>query len=173
MTPKEFVTKLLPFAMQTQTKTGMSAIATLAQAALESGWGSAAPGNMYFGVKDSDGLNGNEQLVRTTEYLNRPDAKFPVVHSVVPYGKKLWKYIVSDYFRKYDTPEHCFTEHATWFTDPKRKGRYDKAWSVRHDPAAWFQALQDAKYATAIDANGVPNYASTLNKVAAMIRKCL
>ena len=70
MTPREFVANFLPFARETEKKTGISAVAILAQAALESGWGSAAPGNMFFGVKDTDGINGNEQLLTTTEYSN-------------------------------------------------------------------------------------------------------
>ena len=66
MKPKDFVAKYKPFALETQTKTGICFKATLAQAAVESGWGEAAPGNMFFGVKDTDGINGNEQLLVTT-----------------------------------------------------------------------------------------------------------
>ena len=51
MTPKEFVKKYHPFALETERKTGIDARFTLAQAALETGWGKSAPGNMFFGVK--------------------------------------------------------------------------------------------------------------------------
>ena len=61
MTPNEYVIKYYKFAKAVENKTGLSAIAILTQAALESAWGNCAPGNMFFGVKDSDGLNGNEQ----------------------------------------------------------------------------------------------------------------
>src|SRR5665647_3367678 len=117
MIPKEFVAAFFPFAKQTEEKTGISAIAILAQAALESGWGKAAPGNMFFGVKDTDGINGNEQLLTTTEYSRRMDLKFPEVISVTPViknGEKYYKYIVKDYFRKYDTPEQCFTDYTSF-----------------------------------------------------------
>ncbi|MGL4596344.1 MAG: glucosaminidase domain-containing protein, partial [Bacteroidia bacterium] len=76
MKPADFVKAFFPFAKKTEEKTGISAIAILAQAALESGWGEKAPGNMFFGVKDTDGLNGNEQLLTTTEYSRRSDLKF-------------------------------------------------------------------------------------------------
>src|ERR1035437_160221 len=103
MKPQEFVDAYLPFAKQTEAKVGISAIAILAQAALESGWGAHAPGNMFFGVKDTDGVNGNEQLLTTTEYSRRSNLEFPQIISVTPCtvnGQKYFKYIVKDYFRK-------------------------------------------------------------------------
>jgi len=38
MTPKEFINKYKPFALETERKTGISHLFTLAQAALETGW---------------------------------------------------------------------------------------------------------------------------------------
>jgi flagellum-specific peptidoglycan hydrolase FlgJ len=88
MSPKEFTLKYYKSAMDSEAKTRVPHLVILAQAALESGWGNVAPGNMFFGKKDSDGLNGNEQLLLTTEYLDNPDKKFPAVLSVVQVGKK-------------------------------------------------------------------------------------
>lgn len=112
MTPSEFVKKYLPYAKQTEEKTGIDARFTLAQAALESGWGESVKGNMFFGIKDTDGINGNEQLLTTTEVLNNPNVNFPSIISITkrPDGKYLYK--VKDWFRKYDTPEGSFTDHA-------------------------------------------------------------
>lgn len=171
MTPKDFVTKCLPFALETERKTGLSAVAILTQAALESAWGNSAPGNMYFGVKDSDGLNGNEQLLLTTEYLDNPDKKFPAVVSVVQVGKKLWKYRVKDWFRKFATPEECFTQHAMFFVT---RPRYTKAWSVRQNTDRFFEELQAAKYATCVDEKtGLPNYAERLKAISKNITKII
>ena len=78
MTPIEFVTKFKQYAKNVEAKTGLSYVAILTQAALESGWGSSIPGNMFFGVKDTDGINGNEQLLTTTEYSKSDSLKFPV-----------------------------------------------------------------------------------------------
>jgi flagellum-specific peptidoglycan hydrolase FlgJ len=167
MTPKKFVESYYHFAKQTEAKTGLSAVATLTQAALESAWGNSAPGNMFFGQKDSDGLNGNEQLLLTTEFLDNPNKKFPVVVSVVQVGKKLWKYRIKDWFRKYKTPEECFTEHATFFST---RSRYAKAWAVRSDPDKFFEALQDAGYATSVDEKtGKKNYADLLKRISRTI----
>lgn len=165
MKPSEFVKAYLPYAKETERKTGISAKAILAQAALESGWGKAAPGNMFFGVKDTDGINGNEQLLTTTEYSRRTDLKFPVIISVTPVirnGQKWFKYMVKDYFRKYNTPEECFTDHANFFFKNKR---YRQALTVKHDPYKFAEAIAAAGYATD------PNYAKTLKQIISMIEK--
>ena len=165
MKPNEFTYAYLPFAKLTQNKTGISAVAILAQAALESGWGEAAPGNMFFGVKDTDGINGNEQLLTTTEYSRRADLKFPEIISIKPVvkaGVKMFKYRVKDYFRKYKTPEESFTDHALFFTKNKR---YAAALAVKSDPYAFIDAIAKAGYATA------PDYALVLKGVAKIITK--
>lgn len=164
MKPQDFVTQLLPFARETEAKTGISAIAILAQAALESGYGRSAPGNMFFGVKDTDGLNGNEQLLVTTEYSRRADLKFPEVISVTPVilgGQKYFKYKVKDFFRKYNTPEESFTDHARFLIANKR---YTAALAVKSDPIAFVQALAAAGYATA------PGYGAILTNIVKTIQ---
>ena len=165
LTPLDFVRMLYPFAKATQDKTGISAIAILAQAALESGWGKSCPGWAYFGVKDTDGINGNEQLLTTTEYSRRADLKFPVIISVTPTirnGQKYFKYIIKDYFRKYMSPEECFTDHANFFL---RNPRYTKALTVRDNPYLFFNEISAAGYATD------PNYATLLSSIAKTIEK--
>ena len=167
MTPREFVTSFLPFARQTEIKTGISAIAILAQAALESGWAKAAIGNSFFGVKDTDGINGNEQLLTTTEYSRRSDLKFPEIISVEPVirnGQKYFKYVVKDYFRKYDTPEDCFNDHVQFFF---RNPRYSKALTVRSDTNRFIEEIALAGYATD------PNYATVLKSVARSVERVM
>ena len=167
MSPKDFVNAYGPFARQTEAKTGISAVAILAQAALESGWGKAAPGNMFFGVKDTDGINGNEQLLVTTEFSRRADLKFPEIISITPIvrnGEKWFKYIVKDYFRKYDTPESCFTDHTKFFFE---NPRYATALAVKTDPYRFIDEIAKAGYATA------PDYATLLKQIAHMIENLL
>lgn len=163
MTPKEFIKQYKPFALETERKTGISHLFTLAQAALESGWGERGVGNNFFGIKVPKNLVSNtpankKQLFKTTEVLNAPNLgyKFPQVMSIyqLPNGK--YKYEVKDWFRKYDTPEECFTDHAQFFFKNKR---YAKALLVRSDPYKFAEEVAKAGYATA------PNYADSLKKL--------
>ena len=165
MKPEEFVKRYMPFALNSGAKSGISAVFILAQAAIESGWGRVAPGNNFFGVKDTDGVNGNEQLVVTTEYSRRADLKFPEVISVTPVmvnGEHYFKYRVKDYFRRYDSPEDCFDDHALFFY---RNARYRNALGVAKDPIQF--ALQVAKAGYATD----PNYGDKLIKVIKTIQR--
>jgi flagellar protein FlgJ len=160
MKPTNFVIKYWGDAKACEAQSGINPIAILAQAAVESGWGNSAPGNMFFGIKDTDGLNGNEQLLITTEYLARPDAKFPAVLSVTKTAGKLWKYVVKDYFRKYATPADSFIDHCKFFF---KNSRYAGALKVKGNAYLFIDAIAAAGYATA------PNYASLLKQVARSI----
>lgn len=167
MTPKEFVQRYLPAAKEAQVETGISHIAILAQAALESGYGKVAPGFMFFGVKDTDGVNGNEQLLTTTEYSRSATAKFPNIISVTPVirnGQKWFKYKIKDYFRKYNSAAECFIDHSKFFLNNKR---YAKALEVKGDYNKFIDAIAAAGYATD------PNYASLLKSIAGTIQKNL
>ena len=167
MTKKEFVKAYYPFAKQTQDKTGIPALAILAQAAVESAWGKVAPGNMFFGVKDTDGVNGNEQLLTTTEYSKSANAKFPRIISVKPVirnGSKWFKYTIKDYFRKYNTPEESFTDHANFFLKNKR---YAKAVLLRDNPYQFIEAVAKAGYATD------PNYSNLIKSIAKDLEKLI
>jgi len=161
MKPSEFVKTYFPYAKKLQYDLGVSAIATLAQAALESGWGEHAIGFNFFGIKDADGVNGNEQLIITTEYLKSYTAKFPIVISKVwnP-TKKFYKYVVKDYFRKYDTPYQSFADHAHFFFVNKR---YFQALEYKTDPYRFIDEIAKAGYATD------PSYSKLLKQVAKMI----
>jgi flagellum-specific peptidoglycan hydrolase FlgJ len=165
MKPELFVDKYLAHAKKVEAKTGISAVATLTQAALESAWGDIAPGYMFFGVKDTDGINGNEQLITTTEYtrsinnpMHIPISSTPVIRN----GVKMFKHKGKDYFRKYATPEDCFNDHAQFFLKNKR---YAKALTVKNDYNRFFEEIAKAGYATD------PNYADTLKAVSKSIVK--
>ena len=165
MTPKEFVKEYYPFAVDSGRKSGISAIFTLAQAAIESGWGKAAPGNNFFGLKDRDSVNGNEQLLVTTEYSRRNDLQFPEILSIKPVilnGQKYFKYRVKDYFRLYETPGDCFDDHALFFF---KNPRYRLALGVSYNPVLMAIQVAKAGYATN------PGYEYLLLKVIGMIQK--
>jgi flagellum-specific peptidoglycan hydrolase FlgJ len=146
----DYIRMFLPEAQKVEAETGISAVAMLAQSAGEGGW-KIPPGNMMFGIKDIDGLNGNEQLIRTKEYLPTPNAKFHKIHSITPVKKGnviMYKYDVDTWFRKYDTPADSFRHYAEFiFANP----RYAKALKVREIPELYLKEIARAGYATGLN----------------------
>lgn len=165
---KKFVIQYKPFALETERKTGINHLFILAQAALESGWGKSVPGNMFFGVKANPNLfpAHKRQLLTTSEVLkdDKQGDKFPVVLSITKRTDGKYLYRVKDWFRKYETPEESFTDHANFFFKNKR---YAKALEVKHDPYKFAEEVAKAGYATA------PNYANTLKSVIEKIEKMM
>lgn len=69
MTPKTFIAKIAPGAVEAMKSCGIPASLTISQAALESGWGEHAPGNNLFGIK-ANGYKGKLCYINTREYVN-------------------------------------------------------------------------------------------------------
>jgi flagellum-specific peptidoglycan hydrolase FlgJ len=165
LTPSQFVEAFLPFADHAEKDSGINKLSILAQAAWESGWNKSTPGWMFFGVKDTDGINGNEQLLMTHEFSKRADLDFPEIISVTPViikGDKFFKYVVMDYFRRYNSPAECFKDHAKFFFDNKR---YKTALQFKSDPYRFIDEIAKAGYATG------PNYADSLKSLVKTIQK--
>jgi len=171
MKPNEFVKAYYPFARESEAKTGISAVFTLAQAAIESEWGESAPGNMFFGIKDTDGLNGNEQKILTTEYSLKGNLKpkdlglfefTALPEPVVKDGIKRFKYKGHALFRKYNTPKESFDDHSRFFFE---NPRYKRAIEHRTDAEDFAKEIVIAGYATG------PQYLKTLLAVIKMIQK--
>ena len=161
MTPKEFIKQYKPFALETERKTGISHLFTLAQAALESGWGERTFGNMLFGIKARPETPADKkQLLRTTEVLSSANVVFPKIISIKKRADGKYTYTVLDWFRKYETQEECFTDHAQFFF---KNNRYAKALLVRSDPYKFAEEVAKAGYATA------PDYANSLKKIIKML----
>ena len=160
-----FIKTYKHYALETERKTGISALFILAQPGLESGWGKSVPGNMFFGVKATKNTpNEKKQLLRTTEVLTTPNekSKFPEVISITKRTDGKYLYIVRDWFMKYETPEECFTDHTNFFFKNKR---YTKALLVKADPYKFAEEVAKAGYATA------PNYADSLKALIKEIEK--
>ena len=157
MTAKEFIQTYKPFALESERKTGISHLFILAQAALESAWGERTFGNMLFGIKARPETSADKkQLLRTTEVLLNANAVFPKIISIKKRADGKYTYTVLDWFRKYETQEECFTDHAQFFFKNKR---YAKALLVKSDPYKFAEEVAKAGYATA------PNYADSLKKL--------
>jgi flagellar rod assembly protein/muramidase FlgJ len=134
MPPSAFIGMLAQAAQDCQRKTGIPASITLAQAALESGWGAQALGNNLFGIKADKSWTGPTVNFRTTEHLAGKNVK------------------LSDTFRAYDSWLASMVDHAQFLL---KQPRYAKCFK-QTDGANWARELQAAGYATD------PDYAKKL-----------
>lgn len=135
MTQQEFISKIAPIAIDEMRKSLVPASLTIAQAILESGWGTselATKANNLFGIKGI-GPIGSYQKV-SVEYVA---------------GKRIEKR--SD-FRKYNDWQESVQDHTTKLLEPQ----YKNALGASYMEAC--RAVQEAGYATD------PNYAQELIK---------
>lgn len=134
MTPAEFIIQILPGAQACERATGIPASFTIAQAALESGWGDRAPGNNLFGVKADKAWKGPTVDVATHEFIK---------------GTRVG---ITDKFRAYPSWTACVLDRGTFF---KVNPRYAACFRETTGEG-WARAVAAAGYATD------PKYAESL-----------
>lgn len=120
MSPEEFFSKYKDWAILSQSRSGVPASITLAQAALESGWGEsrlAKIANNFFGIKLHSWMG---DYVLASD--DAPDEKF----------------------RKYNSVYDSFIDHADFLVD---NSRYNSLFE-NTDYRQWANGLQKAGYAT-------------------------
>ena len=142
MNPSEFIMRLTTAAVASAKATGVPASITIAQAALESGWGESAlakTGNNLFGIKADSLWRGQTLTMNTKEFI-----------------KGQWV-VVPALWRKYPSWQASIDDHAAFL---KRNPRY-KACFACTTAQAFARALVQAGYATD------PEYANKLIAVMA------
>ncbi len=134
LSPAEFGRLFGPAAQAASRNSGVPASIILAQAALETGWGSSSIGNAknLFGIKGT-GPAGSV-TVPTQEYRN---------------GRMVTENAA---FRKYNSWQESIADHSRLL----QNARYAKAMQYKNDPDQFARELQKAGYATD------PEYASKL-----------
>ena len=133
----DFINKVSDGAIQSYLEVGVLPSVTIAQAILESGWGTstlATKANNLFGIKGT--YNGESYTANTKEYVN---GAYQVVKAN---------------FRKYPTFEDSIEDHSKLLTADRYSGA---RWKTDYKEVT--AALSSAGYATD------PNYASTLNEL--------
>jgi flagellum-specific peptidoglycan hydrolase FlgJ len=161
MKPTKFVMKYYPYAREVERKTTIPALAILAQAAFESGWGKRSIGNNVFGIKYSG--KGACQNVLTTEYdQNKQAYKGESVKSVeyIPALNK-YKFKVYQKFADYDSPREAFLSHSKLLLS----SRYKHALKWRYSPVRYLVALWRSGYATD------PNYGKNIEGVVDSVKR--
>jgi flagellar protein FlgJ len=132
--PETFISKLKPYAEKAAAALGIEPQALLAQAALETGWGKSQmkmadgkPSFNLFGIKADSRWNGKQANVSTLEFRDGIAKKERAS------------------FRAYDSYEDSFNDYANFIFENRR---YQKAMKNTENPAAYFNELQQAGYAT-------------------------
>ncbi|MCU7827762.1 MAG: flagellar assembly peptidoglycan hydrolase FlgJ [Candidatus Thiodiazotropha sp. (ex Myrtea sp. 'scaly one' KF741663)] len=132
--PENFVQGLWSAAEHAAAELGLPPEALLAQAALETGWGSAVmqSGNgqsshNLFGIKADQRWDGGQVKKETLEYED---------------GVAVRK---RERFRTYASFEQSFQDYVAFL---KATPRYAEALTNAEDPSTYFRSLQDAGYAT-------------------------
>lgn len=142
--PKDFVQTLYPIAREAAAELNLAPKALLAQAAVETGWGKFVmhqDGNSahnLFGIKADKRWEGDSVSVPTLEYKDGTAHKEQAQ------------------FRRYDSYAASMQDYVDFI---QSNSRYEHAISQTHDPKQYFNALQQAGYATD------PNYANKVLKV--------
>lgn len=142
MTPKEFIAAIGPAAQESARKTGIPASFSIAEAALESGWGRsllAQQARNLFGVKADSSWHGDILTMNTREYLHGQWVMVPAK------------------WRKYPDWLGAIGDHAAFLMN---NPRYHAAFQ-HHDGVSFAKAVAAAGYATD------PDYA---DKLASIIR---
>ncbi len=181
-----FFMKYYPMAVQSEQTTNVPALVTLAQAAVESGYGKYAPGFNFFGIKNSSSWHGQTQKLKTWECgrtgiagidracwgfgLSGTDNIKDEVIEIFPPGSPQgnascnaagsYSYRVYGVFRAYSSPLESFIDHGNFLIE---NSRYKPAF-ITSTPEAFALAVAKAGYSSA------PNYGKVLTDTIAKAR---
>ncbi|MEH0157567.1 glucosaminidase domain-containing protein [Limibacter armeniacum] len=159
----EYPLRKIETALMEQTKYHVPASITLAQAALETGYGNRVINNNFFGIKDKDKQT---TPIYTTEYYTHRELQYnqhKVVSSseVLKGGRKLYKCLVKDSFASYKTPWESFRSHSIFLNQSKR---YSPLFTNGRDYKAWAEKIGSTKYGGVGYATS-PIYGELLKKI--------
>jgi len=127
MKPEDFIAQIAPGAQACMRATKIPASVTIAQAAIESGWGTKAPGMNLFGIKADKSWAGPVAEFATHEYVG--DKKVSIV----------------DRFRAYTSWSDCLVDRGKFLLANKR---YAPAFLHTDNAEQFTLAIAAAGYAT-------------------------
>lgn len=116
----------------------------LAQAILETGWGTRVIHYNYYGIKDAQ----NKAETTTTEYLTRQELIFfkgRILSKTWIESEKKFKCVVVDSFKKYESEWSSFRDHSLHIT---HNPRYASLIFSRSNYKEWAVLLHQLGYAT-------------------------
>lgn len=132
--PQEFVKALYPHAVEAAKELNMDPKAMIAQAAVETGWGKSLihkkdgeNSHNLFGIKADKRWDGEKATIDTLEFVNNVPEKQQAS------------------FRSYGSFTHSMEDYVDFI---KSNPRYEQAIQKSESPEDYFNALQEAGYAT-------------------------
>ncbi|MGF1680422.1 flagellar assembly peptidoglycan hydrolase FlgJ [Photobacterium minamisatsumaniensis] len=143
-TPKDFVSRMQPYAEKAAHALGTDPSVLIAQAALETGWGkkviknAAGSSNNLFNIKADPRWSGDKVATNTLEF-----------HDGIPVQEKAA-------FRSYNSYQDSFNDYVQFLNN---NPRYSKALEQPADPSQFIRNLHQAGYATD------PNYSDKIINV--------
>ncbi|PSW19556.1 flagellar assembly peptidoglycan hydrolase FlgJ [Photobacterium sanctipauli] len=148
-TPKDFVSRMQPYAEKAAHALGTDPSVLIAQAALETGWGkkviknAAGSSNNLFNIKADPRWAGNKVATNTLEF-----------HNGIPVQERAA-------FRSYGSYQDSFNDYVRFLND---NPRYAKALEQPADPSQFIRNLHKAGYATD------PNYSDKIISVMGTVK---
>lgn len=133
--PQQFIETMTPAALGMNQKYGLPAGMLVAEAALESGWGTNT---------------------LSTQFNNPWAVKYPTDRSI---PRKLLP--GNDLFANYSSLDQAAEDYAR-FVNPANNSRYAAAWSKRSDPVAFIQELSKAGYEDGVKKDAPGPYANNI-----------
>ena len=114
---KQFIESVAPYAIETMRSSGVPASVTIAQAALESGWGEHAPGHNYFGIKGRGmAARALRKMIEAGTYRQ---GITPIPPGLQVFLTREWqdgRFVrMYDVFAAYADPREAFDAHAELF----------------------------------------------------------
>jgi flagellar protein FlgJ len=137
-----FISELWPAAQEAGQQLGIDPRNLIAQAALETSWGTHVPGNNLFGMKAGKQWSGSSVSAGTQEYENGAAVN------------------TTGQFRAYDSRAQSFQDYVSLL---RNSPRYAAALNTGSNVQAFATALQRGGYATD------PDYASKISSIAGSI----
>ncbi len=149
---QSFIQQMLPAAQAVHEKWGIPTSVTIAQGAFESGWGTRAPGNEYFGVK-AHGYAGPTQAIDTHEFgatgRHHEKDSFRAYGSIAEAADDYGRFMTSQSryrhaFEHTDDPQRFVEEvgKAKWGTDPHYTEKVNGI--IKHHNLTRYDALEQA-----------------------------
>lgn len=175
LSPQDFTHAYYPFAISSEISTGVPAIVTIAQAALESGWGEHAPSFNFFGIKPGRSWTGAIQKLRTWECGSTGDphrdgindeiiAVYPPSNAngfAACRNSGKYSYRTLSPFRAYNNAGQSFYDHGRFLRD---NARYAKAFQ-KTTAEDFAREIAAAGYATS-----TPGYANSVISIMNRVR---